>query len=574
MAAMQSSTLRQFARGAGAGILVGLAGLVLWLLVSAGFAGYHLAGLRLAADSIRTDLAEGDDQQVAQGLTELGKHAAGLGRWLGGAPWSWFGGLPVVGETVTAGVVLAQASDAVVAPVAPAAAELVELTAGDFAQAAAALNAQAPALTESARAAVAYQPLVASIDPEGVLGPLREPVASAQQEFLNAVPGITGAAAGATVLPGLLGLEQPTDWVLVAAQPAEARGSGAGFWGAFGIMRADDGQLSLLPNTNNELFNVPADLGTLPPNFAALWGEQSAFIWGHNLTRHFPYAAQLMAQSVASLGVEPQYVVALDPRVVAGLLSLTGPVTFGDVTIDEGNAEEFLTTGIYQQFPDAAAKDAVALGLMSQLFAKLTGAPLQPRDLARALAGPLSQQRLVVWAADPAQEEVLALSPIGGAIPTAAEVATVAINNSAGGKMDAFLDTAIDYTLTGCNESVTGSIQVDLTLNVPPDLPPYITRRIDQPGQPYGSSSVLLHFYGPVGASLNSLTIDGATAKVSSGVERDHPVWGTSVELPAGQPVSVVASFAQPDHPGVAQFLPQSMVRDSVVRVSDQRSCS
>ena len=119
----------------------------------------------------------------------------------------------------------------------------------------------------------------------------------------------------------------------MASQPAEARGSGAGFFGAVADMRGSDGTAQLIEvYPNDDFFGEAADLGQLPPEFAQLWGESAAYVWAHNLTRHFPYAAQLRRSSSAAVTDPGGYIVAADPSVVAALLTITGPVTASGVS--------------------------------------------------------------------------------------------------------------------------------------------------------------------------------------------------------------------------------------------------
>ena len=572
---MVAENKRRFLRGAGLGVLAGLALLLAWLVLAGLVGGYHALSLRSAAAAAQEQLDEGDQGAAAESVADIGRHSAGLGRWLGGAPWGWFTDAPVVGPTISAAVTLSGGSAAVLTPVAPAGASLLQADAADMTAVAAQLAEQSPALAEGAAAALRWEPEVAAIDPDQVLGPLRGAVATAQEQFIGAVPAITGAAAGSVLLPGLLGVGEPTEWVLLASQPAEARGSGAGFWGAFGIMRAADGSLELSGRSNDEIFDVPVALDSLPPSFAALWGESASFIWGHNLTRNYPYAAQLMRESVAGLGVSADYVVALDPRVVAALLELTGPISAAGVTLEASSAEQFLTSDIYTRFPDSGAKDAVVLGLMSELFVTLQETSLPPAELFEVLAEPLSQQRLVVWAADPAQQELVAASVIGGQVPTAGSVATVALNNAAAGKMDAYVDSAITYEVIGdcAADELPGRIAVELAIDVPVGLPDYVTARFDGDG-PYGSSSLFVHVYGPPGAVLESYRVDGQEIAPVTGVERNHPVWGAKVELRPGATAVVEVDFRQASYSGdQLELLVQPMIRDTEATVIDGRDC-
>jgi hypothetical protein len=560
-------------------ITVAWLGLVVWLLVAATVGGYHLLGLRTSLGRAEAGVQQDDvdvERTVAQ-LTRAGEHAAGARRWLGSEPWTWMTGLPGIGGTVEAVTVLADAAGSVVPPLATAGGAVLSADASDLLGIAQAAQQQVPALDAAAAAAAAAEPRVRAVDPSRVVGPVQAPVAQAREQVLSAAPAIAAAATAADVLPNLLGVDGRVEWVLVAAQPAEPRGSGAGFFGAFGVMRADRGALTFRPSPNDRIFGVPADLTQLPPEFAELWGQQAAYVWGHNLTRHYPYAASLLRQTVSTLGVDPRYVVSLDPRVVAALLRLTGPVSAAGVEISAANAERYLTRQVYRQFPDGQAKDEVVLALMSELFDRLATADLSPQAVAAALAEPVAQERLVVWAADPQEQARLERSGIAGAVPEGGSSMTVAINNASGGKMHAYLDSAIAVTLRGrCEDPTTaGVVDVRLRVSLPPGLPPYVAGQPTRRGA-YGSSAILLHVYGPQDAELDRLTVDGAPVAWTRGTERGHPVWGTRVTLPADTQVRVRARFRQPStqaRPTPPKVTLQPLVTDTVLSVRDERSC-
>jgi hypothetical protein len=407
-----------------------------------------------------------------------------------------------------------------------------------------------------------------------LLAPVRGPAGQARDELLALAPGLTGARAAAVMLPSMLGVDEPVDWVLVGAQPAEARGSGGGFFGAFGVMRAADGRLTLSLTPNDAVFGQRVDLSVLPPEVAALWGPAASYVWGHNLTRHYPYAATLMRETAAGLGADARFVVSVSPAVVAALLEVTGPVQTLGVTLDAGTAQEFLTRTVYEQFPDAADKDEVLLALMAEVFDRLTTTAVAPAELARVLAGPLASGELVVWSADPSQQEVLERTVVGGAVPVGGSSTTVAVNNAGGGKMDAYLSTDLQYTVTGpCEGTATGTISVSLRLDVPPGLPRYVTG-VEGEASGYGAGRMLVHVYGPEGAAITAMDVDGTPVAWVSGTERGHPVWGTEVALPAATQVRLTATFDQPAATGTAHLLPQVMAQPPSVSVRDDRSCA
>lgn len=154
---------------------------------------------------------------------------------------------------------------------------------------------------------------------------------------------------------------------------------------------------------------------------------------------------------------------------------------------------------------------------------------------------------------------------------------TAAFNNTAGNKLDSFLSSTLIYSASGsCDqETVTGSLVATLKQHrVPPGLPPVIAGRTDQPDAPYGSSSMDVKLYGPLGAVIQGLKVDGAEVPTSEGSGRNRPVWGTGVQLMPGESVSVAVDFTQPAYKGQPlTVVAQSMVQPTDVWTIDDRSC-
>lgn len=549
---------------------------VLLLAAMAAMGAYHAAAARTAAADLQRQVEDDDLAGASDSLDRLQRHSAGVGFWLGGAPWTWLAHLPVVGPTLTASTTLAGATDAVVTPLAGSLIDVLDRGDGDVASLVDGLHAASPTLIEAGRSAVEAEPAVSGLQTDKVLWPFAGPIGSAQQQFHTVAEAATGMAGASVLLPGVFGVSGPTPWALVTSQPAEARGSGAGFFGAFGLMEGDRGQVRLVRSTpNNAVFDTPADLSVMPEEFRQLWGDSAAYIWGHNLTRHFPYAATLLHQTVAAVGQAPAYIVAVDPRVVAALLKLTGPVSAQGVTIDADTAEEYLTSGIYRQFPTGDQKDLVASALMAAVLEAWQSTDVSVPRLAAVLGEPIAQQRLVAWAADPSQEEVLSWTAIGGALPEPALELTASINNAAGNKLDVYLDSSVAVSLTGdCADTEQGRVELHLDLGaVPPGLPDYVVKGVNSP-EGYGATRLLVHVYGPPGATLTAFTVDGQESLVQRGEELGRPVWGTTIELMPRQGKTVVATFegrwpADED----LRFDPQPMVRDTTVEVRDGRTC-
>ena len=566
-------------------VAIGVMGLAVWFGITGLSLKSDFEAVQSAGDLTRAALQAGDLDSAARYLPAMQTAASDLDDGLSSAPWSWARDFPVVGDTVTAAATLAAVANDNLDygdDLAPALRSLADTddAESDLAATTATLAEVAPTLGALAASVEESAITLAALDTSGVLSAAAPRVEAARDQFMDLVDPVTQAAAAAEVVPGLMGMAEPARWLVILSQPAEARGSGGGFFGAMAIVEADAGTLTLQGSEDNSrLAYVEQDLSDLPEEYQRLWGQDAQYLWGYNLTRHFPYSAQIAQQAVAEGGDPTDYVLSLDPRVVGRLLALTGPVTIEGNTLTSKNAERFFTHDIYVRYPDAAEKDRITLAFLDELFAQLGPGDVSPNEVWAALSDSAQTGRVLLWADDPEAQQALERTPLAGVVPEEeGPWVTAAFNNSAGNKIDSYVDAKLRYTLTGSCESgtVTGQLTARLRLDrLPEGLPAYISGRSDRKDTAYGSSSMLVHLYGPVGATLTSFTVNGAETPLMAGREREHPVWGQKAQLPPGKWVTVQATFEQPAYAGMEPVVaPQPMVRDTTVIVEDERDCA
>ena len=254
---------------------------------------------------------------------------------------------------------------------------------------------------------------------------------------------------------------------------------------------------------------------------------------------------------MAARGTPVSGVIALDAAVVAALMQVTGPVTALGRTVTADRAEKFFLTDIYEDYPDNTQRDRVTLALVDKVINAFLTAPWDPQSLVDALRVPVEQGRLRVWSVVSSEQSWLASTTLGGELPTEyGPTVAVAFNNSAGNKMDAFVETGIDYAPGRCSVGSTQSSGLQVTLrNLAPDPlrneSGYFTNR-GSPGGPEGSTSLLVHMYLPRDAEVTGATLDGAVVEWYGGEERNHPVAWLKVEIDRGQERVIELQFDEP----------------------------
>ena len=572
---------RRFPWGALAVIVVaGILALGAWCAVVGYQSLRDAQHIQAGGNAIRSMAGSGDYSEAVTELEQVQRSAANLNARLQSPPLAWAQSLPGIGATAVAAATLVDATDSVLQAADGLAPGFIDAAAGaDLGGASLVLQESADQMQRTVAAAQAAAAQVSAVDPDSVIGPLRAQFSQAQTQLLQAMDGVVQGAALAAVMPDIFGVGEPAKWLVVLSQPSEARGSGGGFYGAYLQLTVSDARFALGPAAaNGPETAVRQDLSTLPFDYQRLWGSDAQYLWGFNLSRHYPYTASVIHRA---LDPSADFVVSLSPRAVAGLLQLSGPVTVDGMTINAANAESFFSRDVYQRYEnDWTKKDQVTLEALRQVFAGIEArGAVAPIDVWRALGPAVEASHLEIWSPDPAIEAELEDTSLAGAVPSLPSPwVTAAFNNSAGNKIDSFVRSSLTYTASGSCESgvVNGSVSAELTLQqLPPGLTSYISGRNDEPGAPYGTSSMLVHVYGPSAAvAEGAVKVNGQPVFSEYAMERGHPVWGVKVQLVPDVPAKVTVDFKQPAYPGEQLVVdPQAMVQDTEVTVVDQRSC-
>jgi hypothetical protein len=387
---------------------------------------------------------------------------------------------------------------------------------------------------------------LAALDDQGLHPQVGDAVRTLDNVLNTAQGPLHGTASAFTVLPTLLGADGPKTYLVMLQQHAEARGTG-GLMGSYALIRAENGKLTLLgAYSRGELPGGAAiPTSTMPTELQELWGPDLAEWAGLNLSPHFPWTGQLVDLGWKARKGAPalDYVAAVDGNTLAALLAGTGPVTVDGVTLSSANAADFLAREVYATFSDPKKVDAFTAALVAEVLRKATTGGIAVQPLVTALAEPVSERRLLLWAADPPAQARLERMAIGGVIPDdPGPFAMAVVNNGGGNKLDAYLDVATSYDPGTCEQDVRiGHITVTVTNNAPArGLPGYVIERNDLLDRGLrnptpGSNRLIVSVYGPVGATSPLATLDGAAAEITTGQDRRHPVWRTEVSLAPGQ---------------------------------------
>jgi hypothetical protein len=563
---------------------VGVAALAAWL-GSSWLSTYRQAQATQAlVTSLRGDLSAKKWDAVSAQVPKVAASTAALAEATDGVQWQVLSSLPVIGSTATAvHEMAASLSGLAVAaePLTPYADRIVAgqlrtpsgaIDVASFATVAPLLKHLSSELDASAKQLGAIA--LSDVRPEvsGPLGELRDAI-------VQTAPTVATAADVAAWVPAMMGADKPRDWLVLLQNPAEARGSG-GFVGGYVVLRSDKGSISATSSgTSTDLTTTPIPTEAAPADSRLLWGDLLQAWNTYNLSPHFPLTAELSAAGMKARGKPVSGVIAVDPATIAAMLSVTGPVTAAGYTIDASNVEQFFTVDIYAKIADNTERDVVSMQLVSAVLAAFLAAQPDPVALIEALKEPVAGGHLLVWSAEPDEQAWLASTGVGGELPdSAGSVVAVAFNNAAANKLDAFVQTEVDYAPGRCvtKPLQSSSLSVRVRNDTPASLtdPSGIYGRLDDPAAPAGSTNMLVHIYAPLGANFLSATIDGKDAPLYLGEERNRPVWWTYLPVERGQERVIDVQFEEPMVLGVEpRVIPQSMVMDQMIRVTPQPEC-
>ncbi|MEV0144579.1 DUF4012 domain-containing protein [Nonomuraea sp. NPDC050733] len=545
----------------------------------------HLQATRDALERLPASAPELMDGALA----DARRHAAEARRLTAGPDWSLLTRSPLVGDGATA-----------VRGLADTAAELTDVLAtvhrsgerlvrpGGFSMRDASrllgeLAAAGPGLDSAAtRIAEARQRLTATPADTG-LAELDTARATVLRET-DRLHGYLHAAAGAAaLLPPMLGHDGPRHYFLAFQTNAEARGTG-GLVGAFGILHAGHGKIGIdRLSSNTGLAESPVPVADHGRAYRARYGREALSMLSiSNLSPHFPYAAATWAGLwERQTGQRLDGAIATDPVGLSRLLELIGPVKLPDGTVVTArNVVDLTEREAYARFDDPRRRKRFLIRIAGAVSEAMFQARPDALRAVSVLTRMVEERRIQIWSRHDAEERRLADTPLGGVLPRdAGPFAGLVVNNSAGNKLDYYLNRSLEYRLGRCSPSGwrASRVRVRLGNDVPRrGLPEYVTARLDAPEQRHTEGSTLLwvSLYAGVGARAEEVRVDGERIEPIREVERSHPVYSTVLEFAPGQARTVDFLLMEPASAAAPEVPVQPLVRPQTTRIlQDRRGC-
>ncbi len=280
----------------------------------------------------------------------------------------------------------------------------------------------------------------------------------------------------APILAGILGGGGPRTYLIEQVNPAELR-AGGGFIGSLSIVVADHGALKIVKSGNaysdRSTRGQPGYVAP-PPPFAKLLGGKSWSLVDSNAFADFRSNAKWGEQfAQKDLQTTPDGVIALDPDAIAGLLSVTGPITvpgYGITVQAQGFQDQIyqLENGSQQL---ANHKDFLA-ALTGPLLDRVSALP--PTGwlaLLRVLNTAASGRHLQAYFNDPAAEdEMVRVGWAGTVNPENSKDFFMEVEANLGAsKANHFLTRTYNVTVSQTPSALHHQVSVTLMHNTPPN---------------------------------------------------------------------------------------------------------
>jgi hypothetical protein len=574
-------------------------------IVFAMLAIFALAGV--SALAVRRDLQDGRDAlargksalvagKASKARDEFGRAQDAFGSAAGRSRSLWLsvaGSIPFLGNTPGAIRAIADAGVQTAAAATVLAGAVADLPGGLGAlaptQAGIPLDGLAGITTAIARADQLTGTALATL--EATSGTfLLSPVASARTDAQAQLTDLHRQLhAGSLILRGLpsfLGSEGPRHYFFGASNPAELRGTG-GLIGAYSILTIDGGRLSFSafrPIASLPILNV-ADVPSPSAEYSRNWDfyrTQQGFWQSINMTRDFPLAAdETWLAYRAAFGQSLDGVIVADPFALEALMRVTDPIPVASTGIEltQKNIVPFVTNQAYALF-DTNKQRKLVLGRVAVAvldgFLRARG-PALPRI--QALLDAFADGHVQAWSVDPAMEQGLALTSVGGAFrPSGTDAISVVTNSASGTKLDFYQQRTVTYDVQlGPEGTATGSLRVDLLNDSPTTgYPPYVIGPFRTYSRKPGQNVAVVDLYCDKGCVLQGATEGGRPVELGRYAQQGYPFFEDYVRTSSGDTATISAdllltqAWTGSDTGGTYRlsFIGQTTIRPADVRVS------
>jgi len=522
------------------------------------------------ATQAKNQILAGDSEGAAATAEKLSALTADAREQTDDGMWKSLEWVPFIGPNLHAvRTAAAVTDDLVTGAVAPATSlSLKALTPVDGAINLDAITAMQGTVTQAADTIDKASSDLDAIDEGSLIPQVEEAVAQLTGAVDELQPMVGPARDILGVLPAALGADGPRNYLTIFQNNAESRGTG-GNPAALVMITAEKGKISITRQASSADFNNrrSAPVTKLDPELEALYGDKvGRYISDTTMSPDFSESVEIIrAYWDEAFGTPVDAVVSFDPVALSYLLKATGPATIpaGPVEIDgysvqlldepiqltSENAVALLLNQVYSRFPDPTAQDAFFALAAKTVFDALTSGSADPTAMLTSLTRAIDENRLMYSPANEAEAALVGESKLSGRLPSTNDERTlvgVYVNDFTQSKLDYYMQLDVDATSTQCSSpenptfTTTATLENTVTPEQAPNLPYHIApaRFFER-----GTVATYLVFYGPVGSTFSSATVDGKSVDAKGVQHLGRGAVKIAVKNLPGQTHTVTAEF-------------------------------
>ncbi len=350
------------------------------------------------------------------------------------------------------------------------------------------------------------------------------------------------------VLPALLGADTPRTYLVLAANPSEARDLG-GFAGGYAVLRFDGGDLELVQSgrsTDLSSTEAPALDSPFPDRFRDY--EPWRYAQNFTGTPDLGVAASVLREVFPEMGGTPiDGVLYIDPYALGALTDITGPVEIASLglELDSTSLPQFLLIDQYAVIDDRNLRTGVLDVVVSAVFESLQTSRLPPLgEMIDTMAPMVDQGRLRMVSFDDAENAVLEDLGLAARFRPEAfdDFLSVSHANAGPNKLDPYLHKTVSYDVTlpapglpDQQSDATAVLDVLFENRAPDTLSDYVSG--NRWGLETGTNRLLMIVHSPL--DITTASVDGNLVQVNSAYE--YGLWRHElfVAIPRGESRSV-----------------------------------
>jgi hypothetical protein len=390
------------------------------------------------------------------------------------------------------------------------------------------------------------------------------------------------------MLPGLLGADGAKNYLLVFQNNAESLPLG-GSAASETMIRADAGDLEITGQASSAVFDRDtSDIGIeISEPLRNLYGKTYGTRVNMSTTRpDWPSAGQMVA-AFWNRTVDDTHIdgaISIDPLALSRILVATGPIQVpgpdGQIELTSDNAVSILLSKSYEWWDaytveGATGSDAFFAATASQVFNAIASGNMNIKDMAWAVTESIDRGSIMAWMEDPEQQAFIASTgKLSGILPTDNTEETVLgvyFRDVSASKIDYYLDTAVDASMTCADGVTTLTATATLTLDISQDaadvLPAYV--KSFENGSTYFSKHVFM--YAPPGMEVVSTKVEGDWVEPfrQGNLDLDRVVVPFQSRMAPGDTITVEATFTGSGEFGPLDVWSTPMVRATELTVTD-----